>query len=321
MKQSFVASIAIGLGMFVSFALLWGQTQKPQEPRARYPRFEQGAAGIFFDDAFAEGLLGSRPRRSTRAGATDGQTVKSPTGEANQVAGSFAWSAIVSPSTIEDEVKAIKLRLDQSLTSAGHFKGLGYRQARIDLTAAAMLFAIVDQYDGEVRWKKSARIARDRMAHTAKNAKIGTTGVYRETKQRQIDFQDLVGGSTLAADTDATDTDAGWSAICERAPLMMRIKQSQQDRLASWLASEQEFKKERERIVREGQLMASMAEVLTREGMVDADDDDYVAYCRQLKDAALEIVDAVKREDYGGARESAGKMQKSCSDCHELYRA
>ena len=216
-------------------------------------------------------------------------------------------------------MKSIKLRLNQSLASPGHFKGVGYRQARIDLTTAAMLFAIVDQYDGDVRWKKSARAARDRMAHTAKNAKIGTTGVYRETKQRQIDFQDLVGGSTLVA--DAADEVTDWSAICERAPLMMRMKQAQQERLAAWLASENEFKKESARILREAQLMATMAEVLTREAMVDADDDDYAAYCRQLKAAALEIVDAVKRDDYGTARESAGKMQKSCGDCHELYRA
>ena len=102
---------------------------------------------------------------------------------------------------------------------------------------------------------------------------------------------------------------------------MKRLEQSQQDRMAVWLASEQEFANRSEDMVREAQLMAGMAEVLTREGMIDADDDDYTSYCRQLKNAALEIVDAVERRDHEAARQLSDKVRKSCSDCHELYRA
>jgi cytochrome c556 len=55
--------------------------------------------------------------------------------------------------------------------------------------------------------------------------------------------------------------------------------------------------------------------------MPDADDDDYRSYCDTLKQAAQDVIDAVNRNDYERARKSGGEIHKSCSDCHELYRA
>ena len=40
-----------------------------------------------------------------------------------------------------------------------------------------------------------------------------------------------------------------------------------------------------------------------------------------LKEAAQAVIDGVNRKDYDAARKSAGEIHKSCSECHELYRA
>jgi len=66
---------------------------------------------------------------------------------------------------------------------------------------------------------------------------------------------------------------------------------------------------------------AMIAESLTREGMEDGDDEDYVEYCRRLQEAARQVIDAAKQQDYAKARQAAGAMKQSCDACHELYRA
>ena len=287
---------------------LIGQS-KSSDQRARHPSFENLRSGIFFTDAFQEGIRGQRPTQ---------QAVDQPEIVVEKPSETFAWSRLIEAEVIEDEIKAIKLQLDDALRTAGSFKGRGYQQARIDLTVAAMLFAIIDQYDGDVRWRKSAALARDRMARAASNAKVGTDPVYKESKLRQQDFEDLIGGSTISG-TSKEFTD--WSEICERSPLMKRLEQSQQDRLSVYLASEAEFTKQKDRLIREAQLVTVMGHVLAAENMVDADDEDYADYCRRLEEAAAAIVEAAKQGNYEQARQAEGEIRKSCSECHELYRA
>jgi len=286
---------------------------KPPGARARHPSFENLRSGIFFKDAFQEGIRGQRPtQRPTQ------QLVDQPSPVLEKPAETFSWSRVIEAEVIEDEIKAIKLQLDDALRTAGSFKGRGYQQARVDLTVAAMLFAIIDQYDGDVRWRKSAALARDRMARAASNAKVGTDPVYQEAKQRQHDFEDLIGGSTLSGTAKEF---IEWSEICERSPLMKRLEQSQQDRLSVYLASEAVFAKQKDRIIREAQLVATMGHVLAAENMVDADDDEYADYCRRLEEAAAAIVEAARQGNYEQARQAEGEIRKSCSECHELYRA
>lgn len=286
--------------------------------RARHPDWQDVPSGIFFEDAFRDGLTGPRPKvRGAKTGKRNSQPDTKPS-EAAESSG-FAWSQLISASTIENEIKAIKPRVEDSVKTAGHFKGRGYLEARREFSIAAVLFAIIADYDGEVRWKKSAPIARDALARVAANAKVGTTPVYREAKQRILDLDDLIRGSTLAGNPnwDAID----WGELFDRGPLMLRLEQSHQERLAKWLASKREFNAQRERIVHEAELVAMLAQVLATEGMQDADDDEYTSYCEMLREASQAVIDAVNRNDYDSARQSAGEIYKSCSECHELYRA
>ena len=102
---------------------------------------------------------------------------------------------------------------------------------------------------------------------------------------------------------------------------MKRLEQSQQDRLSVYLASEAEFTKQKDRLIREAQLVTVMGHVLAAENMVDADDEDYADYCRRLEEAAAAIVEAARQGNYEQARQAEGEIRKSCSECHELYRA
>ena len=91
--------------------------------------------------------------------------------------------------------------------------------------------------------------------------------------------------------------------------------------MSPWFASESEFKKNQDAIAHEAELVAAVAEVLLKEGMDEADDDEYQSYCEMMEKAAQEIREAVEQDDYESARRANGELKKSCDACHEIYRA
>jgi cytochrome c556 len=102
---------------------------------------------------------------------------------------------------------------------------------------------------------------------------------------------------------------------------MTRIEKAQQEGLTPALANAGEFKKNSDKILHEAQILAVLGEVITREGYEFADDDTYLGYARELRDHALEIIDAVKQKNYEAARKAGGQIDKACSSCHEGYRS
>ena len=182
-----------------------------------------------------------------------------------------------------------------------------------------MLFAVIGEYDGEVRWKDNAPMARDRFARAAANAKVSSIQAYNEAQQRKLDLQTLVRGGSLDGST-STEPRAAWDRVCDRAPLMERLDTCYEQRLAPWMASAADFKSKADDIRREAELLRLVAEVLTREGMEEADDDDYAAYCRQLGQAAQSVLDALQREDYKSVRRALTEIRQACDRCHDDYR-
>ena len=195
--------------------------------RAQPPKFSK--TDNFYADAFKEGLVGERPGNLSQpaAVATGGNTAAPGSGSttgsgAGGVAGS-GWAALISGPTIEDEIKALKLQVDQNVTTPSDFAGKGYKLARRDFSMLAMLFGIAGEYEGDVRWKNDAPAARDVFARTANNAKVGTQQVWQEAKLRKDELTDLIGGSSPYGGKEA-EAKAAWKDVCGRAPLMQHLE-------------------------------------------------------------------------------------------------
>lgn len=291
--------------------------------RAAAPKYTAAdSKGVFFENVFdGRVLAGDRPADLSNAPAGGnrpmgaGGAPAAPSGGGNADSG---WSKIVSSTTIEDEVKAIKLSVDKDVTTPTEFAGKGYKEVRRSFTILAMLFGIISEYDSDVRWKTDAPTARELFARTAANAKVGTQQVYNESKLRKGDLDELLSGS-LSAKSNA-EAKVVWNAVCDRSPLMQRLEIAHDTRLAQWTANKAEFNSKKEEILHEAQLVAAMGHVLMQEGMDDADADDYKSWCLSLKNAALDIADAVKLGNDDQARQAAGQISKACSDCHDKYR-
>lgn len=316
---------AISAGLFTLAASSELSAQPPSNQRAAPPKFDpRDSAGIFFEDLFEEGLEGERPQTIGAAPTTGG--APSTGGPNNNGSGGdssggiYAWSQIISNTAIEDEIKAIKLAVDRDVTTPTKFTSRGYKLGRRHFSIAAMLFAVIAEFDGDVRWKKVAAHARDDFARSAANCKVGSQQAYNEAKVRKQDLQDLIGGGQIDTSGDASP-EAEWDKVCDRAPLMQRIEMAHQGKLTPLLSNEGDFKANKSEILQEAYMVAVVAEVLKQEGMEDGDDDDYAGYSDKMKKAALDIVDGVKNDNYESARKAVGIIGQSCSECHELYRS
>jgi len=309
--------VAVFGGLVPLLTVLAQSSRKPAK-RAKLPQFNAAQTDrVFFQDVFAK-VQGERPANPNAAvaQATGGGT---PGGEVASGGGSYAWSKIISAATIEDEIKAIKLDTDKTVTTPTDFAGRGYKVVRREFSIAAVLFAIINEYDGDVRWKKSAAAARNVFARTASNAKAGgNINVYNEAKKRKEDLMELLNGSALAATVEEPQNN--WEHISDRSPLMQRLDTASEKNLSVWTSSKDEFSQHTEEVLHEAEMVAAIAEVLTREGMEDSDDEEYTKFAKLMKTGALDIVAAVKQNNDEQARKARGEIAKACSDCHDGYR-
>ncbi|MEX2175188.1 MAG: hypothetical protein WD872_12570 [Pirellulaceae bacterium] len=312
----------------------WSQTKAPKVVRrAQLPefdkaefdkaKFDKAKLDTFFADAFQEGLTGERPANLGQAAAAVAASPvpgTSSTGSGPTGVPGAGWSAIISATTIEDEVKALKLQVDKNVTTPSDFAGKGYKLARRDFTTLAVLFGIAGEYDGEVRWKKEAPAARDVFARTAANAKVGTNQVFQEAKLRKDELTDLLGGASPYAGKEV-EIKASWKDVCDRAPLMQHLEAIWEPRLKPLLADKGQFDDSGDKIVRDAEMIAAIGILLAKEGMTDADADEYTALCAKLRDGARAIVDGVKQKNYDSAAQGSATITKACAECHENYRS
>ena len=310
--------------LFVGFFVCssFGQKTDPTSKRVAPPKWDKTASSVFFDDAFREALNGKRPQRGadgakrgseSNSGETNGSNRNDP--KPNQPTGE--WSQLISATTIEDEIKKIKNRTDKFVTTPNRFKGSGYREARQAFSSAATLFGIIAEYDGQVRWKKQAVVARDVFARSAANAKVGTDSTYRESKLRKGDLQTITSGARLNVKPVPTD---GWDAVVDRSPLMQRMQEAHTNQIKVLTSNSDTFQKNKEKITHEAEMLAAFAKVLTKEGMEGYDDEEYVAFCQQLINGAQSISAAVKKDDFELTRKANGMIVKACDQCHEIYQ-
>ncbi|ADB14773.1 hypothetical protein Psta_0076 [Pirellula staleyi DSM 6068] len=296
--------------------------QKPPKTitRAKPPAFPANDS-TFFEDAFRDGLVGGRPADLSKAVvAAPSGGAAAPMANAGGPTSGTGWSALISPTTIEDEIKALKLVIDTGITTPSDFAGRGYKAARRDFSMLAMLFAVAGDYDGEVRWKKDAPAARDIIGRTAANSKVGTSQVFQEAKLRKQELQDLLSGSSPYAGKEA-ETKVTWPNVCDRSPLMMHLENIYEPRLKPALADKGSFTANADKILHDAEIIAVIGDVLTKEGMMDADDDEYKVFCEQMKKAGKEIAEAVRLKNFEAASSASTEIGKACTACHENYRS
>jgi hypothetical protein len=318
MKTSRRLSTALALSgslVFGSIAVVYSA-----ERRAPAPKFSgESFRGVFFTES-SQAIRGTRPEMGTvQKSAAPAAVAKAPAGASGgSEAAVSGFSALISPATLEDEIKRLRLEFDTGITTPAAFQSGGFQQARVQLTMMASLFAVINEHNGEVRWKKDAPAARDLFARTAVNCKSGSGQVYNEVKQRKADLEDLVSGSGLANRQAEAEND--WGVVTDRVPLMIYLESLLEGPLKEGTQDANAVKAEGDRVRRAAELVGIVGEILTKEGLADADDTEYAAMCKEMTAAAGSISKALDQGDAAAVSKAAGAVSQSCAKCHESYR-
>jgi len=288
------------------------------ERRAPAPEFSSDSfRGVFFTES-SQAIRGTRPQLGVVRETAPAAAATSSTSSVAGNAPASGFSALISPATLEDEIKALRLKVDSEVTTPAAFAGGGFQSARNTLTIIATLFAIINEHNGEVKWKKDAAAARDLIARTASNCKSGSAQVYNEVKLRKNDLEDLVSGTGLADRQAEAEND--WSMIADRVPLMTHLETLLDGPIKSGTRAEAAVTAEGDQIRRAAELIAAIGEVLTKEGLTDSEDADYAALCREMISAARGVSLALDQGNPAAVSKAAGAVTQACAKCHEAYR-
>jgi len=300
-----------------SFAVGWAAERRSPPPNFSNDPFRDA----FFGSA-EEAIRGKRPPlgQAVKPATPTPRNVAAPPPRAESGAGAAAspFTALISPGSLEDEIKRVRLEFESVVTTPGAFKSGDYQKARWHLTTLAALFAVIAEHGGEVRWKKDAAAARDLLARSAANCKSGSVQVYNETKLRKGDLEDLISGGGLASRQAEPEND--WSGIVDRVPMMIYAESLLEGPLKSGTRNAQAVKAEGDRVRQAAELMAMVGQILASEGMADADEDEYAKLCGEFIQASRSVSTALDQGDAAAVSRGVSAISQSCVKCHESYR-
>jgi hypothetical protein len=288
---------------------------EPPPKRAKPPVWTPDVLDAFFPDA-REHLVGERPASPSAVAAKDADPVDALHPTSNDPA-AFAWSKLIEGASLEAEVKRIVAALREPLANPAKFKAGGYKQCRAEFSMLAVLFGVIADYDGDVRWQEDAPSLRDALARAAMNCKTATDQTFAEATARRAELEDLIRGERLGGKPAELDK---WSQLAERALLMQRMEQLLQEEIQPALGNPKEFAKRAAEVRPKAELLSVLTDVMQREEYEFWDDAGFQELSGDLRSAAADLTRAAVEMNYDAARAAAGRTSQACSACHEGYR-
>lgn len=316
MPQQFERCCLVFIMLVATCASVYGQTSKAQPTRnvkrVAKPVFNDDAGeGVFFKDVFEEALVGKRPPvPSASSLASQGDR------GADDSAGK-TWSRLISAATLEDEVKALLQNLSRDLTTVSRFRS-DHTKVQKSFEQLSLMFGVIREYDGKIRWKADAAVAQASFETAAVSARAGDEPGFASSKRSIEDLVQLVRGDRFPGKAKPPEN-LDWSSVTGHSPIMKRL-QVLQDEVKAATSNEKEFKKQQPKIIHVAELIAVMAEAVQQEDMDYADDEDYVAYAKQMSAAATAAAKASRNSNYEMLSNAVNGVGQSCADCHGDFR-
>jgi len=312
-KRTKLAAAAIVPLLIAACGLATAAEDAPPR-RAKPPLWSSDVLGTFFEDA-REHLVGERPA-SDEAASVESASTRGEPGVADEP-GEFAWSQLVDGETLATEVKRIVAGLREPLANPAKFNAGGYKQCQAAFSQLAVLFAVIAEHDGDVRWKEDAAALHDALARAGTNCKTATDQSFSEAVARKTELDDLVRGERLGGEPVELEK---WSALAERPLLMQRMEQLLEEQISPALANAKEFARRAPDVRQQAELLAMLAEIIPRQEYEYWDDEGFKELARELRSAASDLSNATIDANYEAARTAAGRAGQACSQCHEGWR-
>jgi hypothetical protein len=281
------------------------------QERAAPPTFTDADLEPFFSDA-REALVGERPAANVP------NSIARPAESGGNRIEIFHWSEIIDAEALDTEVKRVASRLAAPLANPAAFKSEGHVACRAEFAWLATLFAVIEDYDGEVRWQRDAGALREAFFRAAANARVASDQSYADAARRRDELAEVIRGARLGG--EAPPPLEKWSAVADRKLLMQRMQRALQEGVNPRLASAREFSSASADVRHEAQVLTLLAELIHREDYEFWDDESFRDYAEQLGEAAEDLSQAAADGNYEAARTAVGRVSQSCAACHDGYR-
>jgi hypothetical protein len=285
--------------------------------RARRPNWHtRDTSDIFFTDAFRDAFAGKSPFQELATPAA-AKRHDPPTTPHTEVFHTERWAGVLDGPLLIDEIKAIDARCQKHTRSARSFAGESRDEARRGFLVAAVLFGILDEWQGDIRFKKQSIAASRRLFDAAFAIADPSTDALDLAKRASADLTDLVRGNPAPPpDTDRPK----WRQLVKRDDVMWRLDAAVEESISRHLDSQQALKVHRDDLAREANLVIALLMALRQEGVEDADRADYVDYCRSAQQEAMTLRSAIGELDLTSSKRALQKLRQSCESCHEAYQ-
>jgi hypothetical protein len=224
---------------------------------------------------------------------------------------------LISAEGIGNETKKIKLHLNDALQSVSKYNG-NYKEIQVDAAVLSALALVVSQHPENITWKNDAKYVRDVAFDMGNSAKGLAQANYDPTKLAYEKLSALLMGNKPADVADAAAT-MPFSEVSSRGPLMRRMDKGF-NAMKSNVNNEDTFKKEKEMILHEATILATLGKVISTPGYDGADEEDYQKFIQDFVKANLDIISAAKEGAYDKFNDAMSRSYKACTECHQSYR-
>ncbi len=271
---------------------------------------------IFFEDVFRDAFDGQWPPELLA-------DPESPIATESVVAASrskrqFAWSRAVSDELLIDEIKRINIELNRNTRTKSSFDRYGSDQARANLTILAVIFRVISEWDGEIRFQADSRQISRFLTDEIRQMTAANSFEIARTVSAQL--SDMVAGNHFAAVQHPEPAREDWQRYVDRSELMIRLESAIETNVDGGLQSAASMKAQQHDLCREVNLATALFGAMCRPGALDAEDWRYVEYCKSAARQTIHLRSAIAGNRLEEARHSLENLRQSCVDCHDQFR-
>ncbi|MFO0947480.1 MAG: hypothetical protein U1D30_16410 [Planctomycetota bacterium] len=217
-----------------------------------------------------------------------------------------AWKTLVPEKDLETLVKLQVEELKKSMTSKATFQR-GFRKAELTGYLVAGLGNVgVVTLEGDAA--KKAATLREAGLTLAKAAKEKN---YDEAKKAS----DTIGEYPAKIAPAADATPAKFTDVLPLDPLMKGVSAIDSAAGAA-VRKDDKFKKDAKDLSAQAQLLAILSVVARDHNEAE----DWKGWCDEMREASVNLSKQFGKRDLEGSKAARGTLQKSCTDCHDVYR-
>jgi hypothetical protein len=252
---------------------------------------------------------------ASNAAAPDVTPMPEPTGSAEVPAGETDWASLAAIEVLNEEIKELRNRLTTNLQTVATYNA-NTETIVTDGNILASIAAVIERHPGEVNWKEKAAHVRGLAYDMYLSAGNSGRGPFEDTKEPFEQLTTILDGGPAAGEAE----EAALSDVGDRAKIMKRIDES-----FGWLRSdvntETRLKEDKDRVIREASVLATLATVIGDPNYENATADDYKMFLRQFIDGCKEMIAAANAENFAQYESARNMVDGSCNPCHQQYRS